>query len=172
MKKSITMFLALLLVSVSAMAATVAVQPDLNVNFRDEFKTAVGGGAKVNVAEVPYLPKEVVLSTGLNYSQLSTADNLVQDVDVYTIPLEVGYEYAIDSKLAVKPYVGLDIILADSKVIDNTIGGHLGAEIAYKVTDNISASLNAGWAFAETDVLGEKKSLNGAVLGGGVSYKF
>ena len=169
--KKVSLFLAgLLLMTSTAFAVEVSVQPGANVNFRDEFKTSVSGGAKVNLSALPYVPKEVELSSGLSYTQLSTND--VKDVDTYIIPLEVGYNYAIDSKLAVKPYIGADFILADSDLVDNTVGGKLGAEVSYKVTDNISASLNAGWAFAETDVLGEKKSLNGAILGGSASYKF
>ena len=172
MKKVISLALMALFVCSLAIAAEYSVSPTVGVNFADEFQTAVSVGAKVNAEALPYLPKEVVVSSGLNYSQLTTNDSVVEDVNVYTIPVEVGYKYAIDSKLSVKPYVGLDFILADSDAIDNTVGGHLGTEFSYQIKENLSAELNAGWRFAETDVNGESKSLNGATIGGAVSYKF
>ena len=172
MKKVFSLVLMALFVSQLAIAAEYSVSPAVAVNFADEFKTAVSVGAKVNAEALPYLPKEVVVSSGLTYAQLETNDGSLQDTDLFTIPVEVGYKYAIDSKLSVKPYAGLDFILVNSHSVDNTVGGHLGTEFSYQIKENLSAELNAGWRFAETDVLGEKKSLNGGVLGGSVSYKF
>ena len=173
MKKVFSLVLMALFVSQLAIANELSVSPAVAVNFADEFKTAVSVGAKVNAEALPFgLPKEVVVSSGLTYAQLETNDGSLQDTDLFTIPVEVGYKYAIDEKLSVKPYVGLDFILVNSHAVDNTVGGHLGAEFSYQIKENLSAELNAGWRFAEIDVNGESKSLNGAVLGGSVSYKF
>lgn len=171
MKKLVSVFLGLLL-CVPVMAAQITVQPTVGVKFADEFKTRVDAGANVVVSQLNYVPDEVEVSTGLSYSELTSSDSSIQDVSLYTIPITVGYKYTFDEKLSVKPFIGADILLADSDAVDNTVGLITGAEFAYKVNENWSANLSAGFEFASTDVNGVEQSLNGAVLSGGATYKF
>lgn len=172
MKKVSLLAVFALLFSVSAMAAEFAVQPTVAVKFADEFDTRVDAGAKVTASALPYVNENVVVSTGLSYSELTSNDGAINDVSLYSIPATVGYKYAVDEKLSVTPFVGADFLLADSDAVDNTVGLIGGAEFAYKVNENWSANLSAGYEFAETEVNGLEQSLNGAILAGGATYSF
>lgn len=172
MKKVSLLAVFALLFSITAFAAEFAVAPVASVKFADEFDTRVDAGAKVTASAVEYLPAEVVVGAGLSYSELTSNDEAINDVSLYSIPVTVGYKVAIDEKLSVTPYVGADFLLADSDAVDNTVGLVGGAEFSYKVNENWSANLSAGYEFAETEVNGVEQSLNGAVLSGGATYKF
>lgn len=163
-----------LMIASPVMAASVSVSPELGVNFRDEFKTSVSEGFLISASDInlPVVSKNIVVSTGFNYSETETADNKVKDINLYTVPVEIGYKVAIDEKLTVTPFVGADFIFADNDVVDDTIGGRLGSAISYKVNNDWSANLKASWAFASTEVNGKDSSLNGGRLVGGATYSF
>jgi hypothetical protein len=179
MKKliSLAVLFGMLAFAPAASAVEYAVQPEAALHLFDDFDEAVGFGAKVRVSDVftSGLESNLVFGTGLEYVATEYAGG---DVDVFIVPVEVGYPITIDDKLTVTPVVGVDAILANGAGnldVDNTVGAHIGAELAVKnvfSVDNLDVVGSVKYQFAETEVNGTDASLNGVVVGGGVNYRF
>jgi hypothetical protein len=152
----------------------VSVEPNVDARLFNDFKTAAQFGVKANLEQLPVVPSEVVVTTGLDFARTELKTNSAKTVDFYTVPLEVGYNYAVSKDFTVKPIVGLDFIASssDNATIDNTVGEHLAVEASYLLRENVKVSAEAGYSFASVTVDGQKESLDGLNAGGSVTYTF
>ncbi len=161
MKKSIAMFLALLFVSVSAMAANLKVQPVVNVATFDGADTTTGVGLKASASNV--LVDNVVIGTGVNFYDLGSAD-------LYRVPVTVGYAYKVNDSLTVTPNVGAEINVVDDNIVNDkaSLGFTAGLDVAFKVTENVN--LVAGYSRSQDSINGT--NLDGNTFSGGLTYSF
>lgn len=174
MKKIVIGILMALAISVSAQAAEYSVSPSAGVRFYDEFDAATQVGVNFGAEKVSFLPENVVVSTGLNVAS-TEAEGKFAEVDFYTVPVDAGYKFQLDEKLAITPYGGVDFIVADAqgKVdANNTIGGHIGTNVSYTFAKHWDANVNVAYNFADVDINGRSYSMNGADITAGASYKF
>lgn len=174
MKKLISLVLVALFVSSVALATEVTVGPNTSVNFYKDAKTKIGLGVEATVSQLPKVPEQVSLTTGLQYTGTVVKDTAV-DLNILKLSEQVGYDVIKDSKITVTPYLALDGYLVDAKgnnTADNAVGMSLGVKTAYKLSEDWSVKGGAGYSFASTDVNGSEVCLDGVSFNGAISYKF
>ena len=67
---------------------------------------------------------------------------------------------------------GPDLIHTSGNGSDGNVGFHLGARVVKDITENLNASVGAGYLWADTDPAGEDLDLDGAFTGASIGYRF
>ncbi len=194
MKREFSLFVAVLMLLASTFAYATGVEFSGGSTFHsyNDADSALGIGAKVAVKDVfvdglsiraglERVNTEVDYQTGVPGTPFSGKLGFVTftgkdasgnsagafDLGLTTASLEVGYDVKINDKLVVTPVIGPDFIFANAGgefAADNTVGMHLGAELAYKVKDNIQIVAKAGYQVATVDA--SINAVGGTVAGG------
>lgn len=183
MKKLLIVLMGALFVASSAQAVVYSITPEAGVKVMDEFKTSAFGGVKVNFTQLPYLAdnefgKNVVVSTGIEYQQVEAKGLLkgkAVEADFYTVPVEIGYNYAITENLSVTPNVGVARTFANAEngvSASDFTSYSAGADLSYKINDKWSAAVGVDYDFGDVSVNGEKLSVSGPSISASGTYSF
>lgn len=168
MKKALITFLGLVLFSGSAMAAGIAgskglvygINPEVSVATFEDADTTTGVGVNGFVENL--LVDETVTSVGVNFYDLGTTD-------LYRFPVTVGYNFDV-AGLTVTPNVGfvVDTLDTDKNDVESSFGFTTGADVTFKITENLDASAGVAYVANETD----GTNLDGFTFSGGLIYNW
>lgn len=133
----------------------------------DEVDEEIGGFVKVNIKGL--LDEYIVLSGGFEF--VSTESVGGKDIDIYRLPLEVGYVIPLGEKFSLTPVVGFDPIFGEDEAVGTHVGVNLIIAEPFGVV-GLNGTFGVEYLFAEIDIDEVETNLDGFILAAGISYRF
>ena len=158
----------------------IALSTGLNVMHHDCHEARVATGVYADYRPSDDLPLNLRLGVeasniNANQFEFTPSSQFFQDQPDFVfirIPLSIEYVAPIAEQTDFLIGGGPDIIHTSGNGADGNVGFHLGARFVQSLTDNITASVGAGYLWGETDARGEDLDLDGAFTGASIGYRF